>query len=151
YVGNDHPRAWDIHVDQVLKTTEDSVHYDLETSVGRSEWNSTLPGGNGVVYLGPHRRPFTVAMFHQLRCLQIIGAEIITRRNTDQTETPTAVARHCMTYLRQMVLCRADVRLESVRSPFGPRATTSAITHVCNDWTAVYAEAEQNYAANTAG
>jgi len=43
-----------------------------------------------------------------------------------------------MNYLRQMVLCRADVTLESGRDPVGPGAVVSDITHVCRDWNVVW-------------
>lgn len=56
-----------------------------------------------------------------------------------------------MNYLRQMILCRADTRLEPAYNIIGPRIVTSSITHTCNDWSAVYAAAEENYSAYARG
>ena len=68
--------------------------------------------------------------------------------HTDPSPTPdipnALLARHCMNYLRQMILCRADTRLEPVRSPIGHARTMSEVTHVCQDWSTVYEAAEEN-------
>ncbi|KZV85749.1 hypothetical protein EXIGLDRAFT_681570 [Exidia glandulosa HHB12029] len=129
---------------------EDTVHYAHDTALGLIEWNSTLPLGGGMLHLGPHQRLFSVSMFHQLRCLDVIGRELLERSETAVPAEPTALARHCMNYLRVMVLCRSDTRLESAYNIVGPRIVTSSITHTCNDWSAVYAAAEDNHLAYVA-
>ena len=127
---------------------EDSVHYALDTPTGKAAWKATLPRGGAVVHLGPDARPFTVSMFHQLRCLDILR-ELLVDLYWD--ESPGAqvarpeLAAHCMNYLRQTVMCRADMRLEHVRSENDSKVTVSEVTHVCKDWTAVYDAAESNY------
>ena len=56
---------------------EDSVHYAVDTPAGIAVWNSTLPSGGVVVYLGEEMRPFTVAVFHEIRCLNILREELV--------------------------------------------------------------------------
>lgn len=128
---------------------ENTVHYDLGTDLGILEWNNaTLPGPNhdGVVWLtmkGGERKPFTFSLFHQLRCLNIVRASLMARRHPPYTE-PDRLAVHCMNYLRQMVLCRADLTLESGRHPVGPNTVVSDVTRVCRDWSVIWDEVEGN-------
>ncbi|KAL7283428.1 hypothetical protein ACG7TL_002858 [Trametes sanguinea] len=87
-------------------------------------------------------------MFHEIRCLNILREVLVAFYKNEEARTLVNVpdiAKHCMNYLRQMVLCRADSRLESIRSPTGSKKTVSEITHECKDWTAVFAAAEDNY------
>ena len=129
---------------------EDSVHYSVDTPAGEAEWASILPPGGPVVYLGQDQRPFTVSMLHELRCLDIIRHNIVEFYGDDSpnaTIAQPALTRHCMNYVRQMILCRADMRLESVRAPHGHRMTVSEVTHTCRDWTKVMEAAAENYEA----
>ncbi|KAF8055315.1 hypothetical protein FPV67DRAFT_854450 [Lyophyllum atratum] len=145
YHGLDHPQTWDIpKLNKVKMAMENSVHYDIDTELGIAEWNATMPSGGGMLYLGDDLRPFSISMFHQLRCLNILREEIVTQSHRKQ-KNPSALAHHCMNYVRQMILCRANFRLESVRRPGGMQVTDPYVTHTCNDWTAVYDAAEQNY------
>jgi len=122
---------------------ENTVHYDLRTDLGILQWNNaTLPGPNhdGILWLtmkGGERKPFTFSLFHQLRCLNIIRESLMARRHPPYTE-PSRLAIHCMNYIRQMVLCRADLTLESARNPVGPNTVVSDVTHVCRDWSVVW-------------
>ena len=128
---------------------ENTVHYDLGTDLGILEWNNaTLPGPNydGVVWLtveGGERKPFTFSLFHQLRCLNIVRESLMARRRPPYIE-PNRLAVHCVNYLRQMVLCRADLTLESARHPVGPNTVVSDVTHVCRDWSVIWDEVEGN-------
>jgi len=128
---------------------ENTVHYDLGTDLGILEWNNaTLPGPNhdGVVWLtmkGGERRPFTFSLFHQLRCLNIVRESLLARRHPPYTK-PSRLATHCMNYIRQMVLCRADLTLESARHPRGPNTVVSDVTHICRDWSVIWDEVEGN-------
>ncbi|TFK55501.1 hypothetical protein OE88DRAFT_627480 [Heliocybe sulcata] len=138
-------------LDPVFMAHEDSVHYDVDTPAGIAEWNATLPSGGAVVHLGQSFRPFTLSLFHQLRCLNIVRDWLTSGRpgGALEEERPKAdlpLARHCMNYLRQMVLCRADLTLEPVRSPTGAARTVSEVLHKCHDWAPIYEEAERNYA-----
>lgn len=135
-------------------SVESSVHYAFDTPQGQTEWNTTLPSGGAVIHLGPMRRPFTVGMFHEIRCLGIIR-EILSDFYADTgpgAQIPgdqLRLATHCMNYLRQMVLCNADLRLETVRAAKGHGLTVPEVTHTCWDWEAVYLAAEENYMAFT--
>ena len=149
YRGRDYPRAWPLPpLGPVHLSHEDSVHYSLETDLGVSEWNATLPSGGTVIHLGPDGRPFTVSMFHQLRCLDIIRDVVVgfyLDNSPDARPGKRDIVQHCMNYLRQTVMCRGDLHIETVRAPSGPTVTVSAVTHSCKDWTAVYDAAEENY------
>ena len=86
---------------------------------------------------------YTVSVFHQLQCLNIIRRYRIGDPKFPSTSSP--MVAHCLNYLRQTVMGRADMRLEHVRSENDSKVTVSEVTHVCQDWTAVYDAAESNY------
>lgn len=142
-------RIWAIGpLETVHMSYETSRHYSIDSHVGEAEWNATLPTGGAIVYLGPHREPFTISMFHQLRCLNIVRTAILDTRSErprHRTRHVQGHVNHCMNYLRQMVLCRMDTTLESVRATLGRGITVWDMTHTCKDWTAVYEAAERNH------
>ncbi|KAG6836449.1 hypothetical protein H0H93_007881 [Arthromyces matolae] len=150
YIGNDYPQTWPLPpLDRVQLSLENTVHYGFGTDeLTITAWNTTLPTGGAVVRLGPGGRQFTVGMFHRLRCVAILQ-EILA--DFYANESPLAqidrpeLAHHCMNYLRQMTLCTADLRLESLRASHGNQLTVPYVTHTCNDWEAVYHAAEMNY------
>jgi hypothetical protein len=83
-------------------------------------------------------------MFHQLKCLSIIRDEYIdlSRRGVPQTE----LGRHCVDYLWQSAICRGSDVLESMMTDrLGITSTDWDQDHVCRDWEAVYASAEENW------
>jgi len=121
---------------------EDSVHFRLNDSFADEDWESLLPSGGLHVYLGPDRRPFTVSMFHQLRCLDIIRHSLLT---TDE-KRPGEDVRHCMNYLRQMIRCRLDLRVQPMKSIYKKHNLNSLLTHTCQDWRVPYEMAEENFA-----
>jgi hypothetical protein len=123
---------------------EDSVHYQMNTEEGRAEWASLTPG-NGLVYLGEQPgHPFSISMFHQLRCLNIIREDIVgAGRNA-------ALSRHCLNYLRQMIMCRGDAQLENIllaskENSFQPFFVRPG-SYVCNNWNFVLEEVKKNQA-----
>jgi hypothetical protein len=89
----------------------DTVRYQLETDEAASEYARLLPPGGHTVE-DQAGRVYTVAMFHQLRCLDIL-------RETYVSRNVTSLTRHCLNYLRQSVLCLSDTRLESIKSSKG--------------------------------
>ncbi|OSC96432.1 hypothetical protein PYCCODRAFT_1448506 [Trametes coccinea BRFM310] len=149
--GDDYPHVWSLpELRKVFIAHEDSPHYSVETELGIAEWNATLPRGGALLYLGPECRPFTLSLFHQLKCLNIIRdtsidlyRDVSPLENIAESKYPLVC--HCMNYLRQTTMCRADLRLETVRAATGGQMTVSDISHTCKDWTAVYEAAEQNY------
>ena len=122
-----------------------TVHYALAGDVADKEWAALLPSGGVVVHLGPANRPFTVSMFHQLRCLDTVRRALaVYKENGTEASAP---ARHCLNYLRQMTLCRANTRLENVRdsSRYRHKVTVAETTYTCRDWNAVVDAAEENW------
>ena len=130
-------------------SVENTVHYAFDTPQGRAEWsNATLPSGGALVYLGPSYRPFTLGVFHNIRCLGIIREfldDLYGENHFGEDTRRREIANHCMNNLRQMVLCNADMRLETVRAAVGRAIAVSEVTHTCLDWEAVYLAAEENH------
>ena len=120
-------------------TFDNPRHFLLDTEDGKAEWASLVPGGDGVIHLGPYKRPFTLSMFHQLRCLDIIRDEFTTPGGG-----PTELGRHCLNYIRQMITCRGDFHLESFQYASHKDPIDQSGVHVCRDWEAVYRAVEEN-------
>ncbi|KZV96421.1 hypothetical protein EXIGLDRAFT_643201 [Exidia glandulosa HHB12029] len=125
---------------------DNTVHY-APGDEGRRDWASLFPSSLGFVRLGPDNRTFGISMFHQLHCLQSMQNLVF---NEPTTEMGKWHASHCMNYLRQMLLCAADIRLE----PFRPDPALGIdkvdgldLTHTCRDWTRLRDIAEDNFAA----
>ncbi len=123
---------------------ENSVHYAFNTPEGAREWNASLPSNAERFRLDNSPRLFTISLFHQLRCLDIIRDGIVVFRSSKTPDRPDALVHHCMNYIRQMIMCRANTDLESVRSHVGPRVAVSETTHRCRDWTQAFNAAEEN-------
>lgn len=146
-VGNHYLRSgsWDIRREQktprVLMSSEESIHYQLDTHEADFEWRALVPA-NGTIHLGPERRPFTISMFHQLRCLDAIRTELSSTHGLSTPPPPSQLSRHCFNYLRQMALCHADTTLVQVLNPDDPHPFPDVA--VCNDWEYVYTEVRRN-------
>ncbi|TBU28733.1 hypothetical protein BD311DRAFT_314669 [Dichomitus squalens] len=138
--------VWDLgELPQKAMYFEPTVHYKTNSSEADAEWAALVPGG-GIVRIGPQGDLYLVSMFHQLRCLDIIR-QSYNRREGLTPQGPSAVAMHCLHYLRQTGLCRRDTRLEPVIDTEGPHAVQPWGTMTCKDWTAVY----DAYARNQRG
>ncbi|KAI0077300.1 hypothetical protein K474DRAFT_1596295, partial [Panus rudis PR-1116 ss-1] len=143
YVGDDYPQTWPIERPTVLMASDASRRYQFNTSDGIAEWKSLVPG-DGVVYLGKEQRPFGVSMMHQLGCLDVLREEIVRPREesrlsgSENDGSNMALARHCLNYIKQMMLCRADSQLE----PFWYNNNHGPVDlygfYECKDWTAVH-------------
>ncbi|PIL37559.1 hypothetical protein GSI_01253 [Ganoderma sinense ZZ0214-1] len=134
---------WDLgELPPKLMYFEPTVHYELNTTAADAEWVALFPY-DGIVRIGEDREPYTISMFHQLRCLDVIRRAYIAREGLTP-EGPSAVSLHCLQYLRQMILCRRDLRLEPVIDTEGPHAVQPWGTMTCKDWTAVYAAQARN-------
>lgn len=123
---------------------EDSVHYQINTEDGRAEWASLTPG-NGLVYLGGQPgRPFSISMFHQLRCLNILREDIV------GAESNAALSRHCLNYLRQMIMCRGDAQLENILLASKDNSSHPFFvqpgSYMCSNWNFVLEEVKKNQA-----
>lgn len=127
--------------DPVAMHIDDSTHYDLDSELGSQEYANLIPPSGHVVHIGDINKPdtYTVSLFHQLKCLDIVRQQYIA-----PSYLPiSALTSHCMNYLRQSVLCRLNLRLESTKDAKG--TTSRGYEAVCRDWTKMYDEAERNY------
>ncbi|KAF4604680.1 hypothetical protein EYR40_003458 [Pleurotus pulmonarius] len=125
--------VWDVGaLPSVSMFVENSRHYGLDSPDANEEWAALFPSEDGVVHIGPEKTPFLPAIFHQLKCLDLIRRAYLTEGAYD------TLARHCLNYLRQSLLCRPDLRLEPVVDPFGPHAVQPYGRRTCQDWRVVY-------------
>ncbi|TDL20999.1 hypothetical protein BD410DRAFT_323948 [Rickenella mellea] len=144
YIDYDYPENYPMEeLKHVLLTVEESVHYPLEGSQALFEWASSAPSATGFVRLGPTHRTLCVSMFHQLHCLRYIRNGIVNPRDPSSS---IYHSHHCLNYIRQSILCNPDLTLE----PFDPLDRDFSVdrvgaTHVCRDWSAVYAEMSKNW------
>jgi len=133
-----------IPADPVAMRYSATTRYQLDDMNSASEFAHLLPSGGHTVRVddedGP-ARVYTVTLFHQLKCLDIIRQGYI----LPPLEDLPALAHHCLNYLHQTILCRPSLGIESTKN-FRGGAVRSYET-VCNDWSAVYDEAERNHAS----
>ena len=123
---------------------EPTVHYTSNATSSDAQWATTAPN-EGIVYIGPERTPYLLSFFHQLICLDVLHHAFGNRR---PGERPSPKATHCLNYLRQMVLCRRDTRLEPVVDPLSEHAVGAWGEMTCSDWEAVYAAHAKNVQAS---
>ncbi|KAL0575148.1 hypothetical protein V5O48_006825 [Marasmius crinis-equi] len=108
--------------------------------MGSEAWKHLLPSGGHVVHVTEPDgavSTHTVALFHQLRCLEILQDAYV----NEGSHRTSALAQHCMNYLRQTMLCQMDMRTETQGSIF----TYNGFDQLCYDWETIYAEAEKNF------
>ncbi|KAF8513316.1 hypothetical protein BU17DRAFT_53316 [Hysterangium stoloniferum] len=146
YVANDYPETWPIKLEQVLGAFDNSIRYHLVSSEGDEEWSSLVPG-DGIIYLGTTREPFMVSMIHQLSCLNIVRKHIVSQ----DRERTQGLARHCLNYIRQMVVCRNDANLEPFQYFSNINPVDLSGIWECKEWEAVYDEIEKNQQAIQSG
>lgn len=92
--------------------------------------------------LGPDRRTMAVGMVHELHCLRHLQRVI----EHGLKESRIEHTHHCVTYLRQWVLCSADVALEP--GDFEARDFENqrvGATHTCRNWEVVYDFVNENW------
>ncbi|CDO70537.1 hypothetical protein BN946_scf184573.g5 [Trametes cinnabarina] len=127
---------WDVERKPVAFQFDLGLHYGFNASAA---WGALVPGA-GLVHLGPHREPFMVSMLHQLRCLDIMRDQLAKPR-AQREEQP---ARHCMNYIRQMILCRGDTQLDPYQYPSNNKPVDANPIRRCLDWRAVYDAVDEN-------
>ncbi|KAI0631448.1 hypothetical protein C8Q77DRAFT_1218934 [Trametes polyzona] len=137
--------VWDVERKPVAFQFDSGLHYGFNASAA---WRALVPG-TGHIYLpsptslsdnATEPEPFMVSMFHQLRCLDVLRAQLALPR-AERTEQP---ARHCMNYIRQMVLCRGDTHLDPYQYPSNVRPVDANPIRRCRDWRAVYEAVDAN-------
>ncbi|KAK0473961.1 hypothetical protein IW261DRAFT_664540 [Armillaria novae-zelandiae] len=122
-----------------------TVRYGMEGPESDEEYAKLLPSGGHTVHISPSNsvddaETYTVTLFHQLKCLDII------RREYGETYLSTPeLTQHCLTYLHQSILCRPYLGLEVTKNVVATAKKSREM--VCRDWEAVYEEAERNQAA----
>jgi Mycotoxin biosynthesis protein UstYa len=117
---------------------EPTKHYQLSGHDADAEWAALAPN-DGIIHLGPHRQPYSISLFHQLRCLDIIRRDVVGSLPPERNK----LSGHCLNYMRQMVLCRADLALDPVLGREF-EVEVHAETNQCVDWRRVYQEVEKN-------
>ncbi|KAK0195720.1 hypothetical protein F5146DRAFT_1174943 [Armillaria mellea] len=144
FIGDDFPYTLPIaqNLSTVVMQVEESVHFSLHDPNSHAEWQSVLPASVGTVILGPYNRSFVVPMFHELHCTVLLFKSFA----RDAEKPHWGHTKHCMNYIRQWALCRADLTLElgSFEQRDFVRERVGAI-HVCKDWNAVYAYTATNW------
>ncbi|KAF5337462.1 hypothetical protein D9758_018008 [Tetrapyrgos nigripes] len=123
-----------------------TVHYTMQGAEADEEFAKLLPPHGHTVHLISESgaiETFTVTLFHQLKCLDIIRREYneLYPSNPDLTQ-------HCLTYLQQTILCRPYLGLEVTKNRFATGRKSREI--VCRDWEVVYAEATRNWGVYSA-
>ncbi|KAH6873674.1 hypothetical protein BKA70DRAFT_1352401 [Coprinopsis sp. MPI-PUGE-AT-0042] len=138
--------SWNIHFPPpILMDMQNTVNYQLNGSDADAQWRRLIPSGGGIVRLGSDGTPFMVSTFHQLRCLDVIR-ESYTRDSGAGQPNPTPLALHCLNYIRQMILCRGNSRLERIVKPDSLHTVQLRDPQTCRDWRSLYAHAEANRA-----
>lgn len=125
---------------------ENSVRYQVDTDEATAEWAALTPG-KGIIHLGEHKRPFSISMFHQLRCLDILRVEMVQVQKTGSTLSDPVAAglgQHCLNYIRQMLFCGADLTLDTIMGNPPKTPAVYADRFKCQDWEAVYDEVRKN-------
>ncbi|TCD64209.1 hypothetical protein EIP91_004443 [Steccherinum ochraceum] len=115
-----------------------SVHFDM----GTPAWDNLLPSGGHTIHLDEPDgsvSTHTVAMFHQLRCIEILHRAYFNEGSHRTDELP----QHCLNYLRETFSCHMDMRLE----PQGSSFTHNGFESLCYDWDGLFDEAERNHHA----
>ncbi|KAA1476443.1 hypothetical protein DENSPDRAFT_785091 [Dentipellis sp. KUC8613] len=122
---------------------EESIHYEMAEAEGESDWLYSSPRGAGAFRYGPDHRSAFSAMTHQMHCVQGFGRQLVSSIANDDDWTHLT---HCLNYMRQMILCQADLTLEP--GDFSTRNFTEdrgGATYVCQDWNAVYETLQANW------
>ncbi|KAI0043708.1 hypothetical protein FA95DRAFT_1563030 [Auriscalpium vulgare] len=129
------------HSQRVQLLEEESVHYGLTDPEAANEWQHYLPPGAGTLRYGPHQRAFGIAMYHEIHCLRYMRGEYASPAQPDYKHI-----QHCLSLLRNAILCEADVTLEP--GDFTQRNYTVervGIAHECGNWEAVYDDATRSW------
>ncbi|KAJ6498096.1 hypothetical protein C8R47DRAFT_1112793 [Mycena vitilis] len=141
--------VWDVGpIPKIYLNVENTVHYQLNSSGADAEWAALVPPNGGIVRVGPDKTPLIPSLFHQLRCLDILRKAYVVdaHNNLPEHARLAAQSRHCLNYLRQMIMCRANLRLEPVVDPLGVHAVDPWGKLTCSDWRVVYTAFGKNEA-----
>lgn len=154
--GDDYPPYLPLDLgDPVAMVLEDSRHYSLNSSDAEAEWQSIYPGRlQGFIHLGPKKRFFSLSLYHQIHCLDSLRHAILGSQGHGQGGHGHVGARdvehsaHCLNYLRQTIMCAADLTLEPEIVP-GSQDVGEGLgaVHICRDWSKVHEYVGKNWEA----
>ncbi|KAF2465348.1 uncharacterized protein BDR25DRAFT_204684, partial [Lindgomyces ingoldianus] len=113
-----------------------------------ARWNTIMPARTG---FGPPGQAFsTTSMTHQLHCVYMLGrtySGIISGKTQDLPQDYHAHFFHCIDYLRQAVMCSADLALELHKvtdaDDLGAGDGGWSGRHVCKDYSQVISYLER--------
>jgi hypothetical protein len=77
---------------------EETRSYPIEGRDALEIWATSSSKGFGYVRLGPEKRAFAVAMFHQLHCVRLMRAALAGRYDASSH----GHMDHCLNYIRQL-------------------------------------------------
>lgn len=115
------------------------------------DWSDIIPESTGFIKLGGEY--YLVTLYHQLHCIQSFRQNLqeYTLGTWKANSSSRIHLEHCIEYIRQSVLCNADITLEPnrlARTPDGVIVHASSgygVTHKCRDWKEVKRQVEENY------
>ncbi|KAJ7274750.1 hypothetical protein C8J57DRAFT_1312680 [Mycena rebaudengoi] len=86
-----------------------------------AKWATIVPHRRGFIRLGPDGVPFSIAIYHQLHCMNTVRfAYRVARdglfKSAHNRDVAFVHANHCFDLLRQTLLCKADATLLPLRS-----------------------------------
>ena len=88
-------------------TVEESVHYQTLGFALDNVWLSATSSSYGYLRLGPESRLFDTTTSHELHCLSVFNLAF-----TKVWSLETGHIHHCLSYLRQSILCDCNLTLE---------------------------------------
>jgi hypothetical protein len=126
---------------KVAFVAEESVHYSIDGPDANEEWAVMKVNGNGFMTAGLQERAFALSMFHESHCLRLMRYALSGKYD------PEAMGHmnHCLNYLRQEILCAADLTLEPadvLERDFD--ITRTGATYVCPDWRELYRAVDES-------
>ncbi|KAF5341925.1 hypothetical protein D9611_001096 [Ephemerocybe angulata] len=158
------PRLLPIPLQDAVMVFQSTERYGLDK---QAEWESITPTpvGGWIKLPVPHRSEstdntnmaFSVAMYHQIHCLDLIRYDLLQSRNaTGAFKLHSGHADHCYNYVRKGLLCGSDTTLEPwIAEAIACDANTANIpteaprvAHVCKDWTQIRRFVGPNYHDN---
>ncbi|KAJ3738335.1 hypothetical protein EV360DRAFT_7562, partial [Lentinula raphanica] len=128
-------------------TVKTSPHYGI---LDEDDWSSLFPKGHGFIKLpisesqSSEHSFYAISMYHQIHCLngfRHLVASAFTAGNVSQHNLDHAT--HCLSYLRQLLLCHADVALEpahlaeTINGGQTQAVYGEGTMHICHDWSQV--------------
>ena len=146
--------AFPVPVRMASLTTIKSERFGLYAN--SSDWDSILPKGEGFLYHPDDGQHYLVAHYHQLHCLRslrhYLNIAMVSNPKYEYTSLDKGHVNHCLIYMRQVMLCNADLALEPAshkqRTHDGKVldvVTGVGVTHRCKDWSQVWEYMEGNF------